>query len=164
VCNARDPQAQTQTRIMRSSKEKFKCKLLAHCHYACGRISNDQAISSTITGLTFLFLGKFLEIGKGRILREGTRVAILSLGARLGEALKAAGELEKQGISATVADARFAKPLDVDLIRRLATGHEVLITIEEGASGGQLGAGCSRRLWRCRCTHVTAYDLLPPGL
>ncbi|MEE8213361.1 MAG: 1-deoxy-D-xylulose-5-phosphate synthase, partial [Alphaproteobacteria bacterium] len=80
--------------------------------------------------------GQVLEIGKGRVLREGSTVAILSLGARLGEALKAAEELAAMGLSATVADARFAKPLDEDLIRRLAAGHEVLVTIEEGAAGG----------------------------
>ncbi len=77
-----------------------------------------------------------LPIGKGRILREGTRVAILSLGTRLQEALKAAEDLGARGLSTTVADARFAKPLDLDLIRKLAAHHEVLITIEEGATGG----------------------------
>ena len=77
-----------------------------------------------------------LEIGKGRIVREGTDVAILSLGARLAEALRAARELEALGISATVADARFAKPLDTALIERLAREHAALITIEEGAQGG----------------------------
>ena len=77
-----------------------------------------------------------LEIGKGRILREGTAVAILSLGTRLGEALKAAEELAARGLSTTLADARFAKPLDHDLIRRLALEHQVMITIEEGAVGG----------------------------
>ncbi|MBL8687889.1 MAG: 1-deoxy-D-xylulose-5-phosphate synthase [Rhodospirillaceae bacterium] len=77
-----------------------------------------------------------LEIGKGRVLREGSRVAILSLGARLQEALAAADELTSRGLSTTVADARFAKPLDTDLIRRLAQSHEILITIEEGAVGG----------------------------
>ena len=77
-----------------------------------------------------------LEIGKGRIVREGTTVAILSLGTRLGETLKAAELLAARGISATVADARFAKPLDEDLILRLAREHEALITIEEGAIGG----------------------------
>ncbi|MDA1322242.1 MAG: 1-deoxy-D-xylulose-5-phosphate synthase, partial [Proteobacteria bacterium] len=77
-----------------------------------------------------------LEIGKGRIVREGTSVAILSLGTRLQESLKAADMLAAKGVSATVADARFAKPLDEDLVRRLATEHEVLITIEEGAAGG----------------------------
>ena len=80
--------------------------------------------------------GKPLEIGKGRILREGTKVALLSFGARLGECLKAADELAGFGLSATVADARFAKPLDVDLVLRLAREHEVLLTIEEGAVGG----------------------------
>ncbi|RMD63090.1 MAG: 1-deoxy-D-xylulose-5-phosphate synthase, partial [Alphaproteobacteria bacterium] len=75
--------------------------------------------------------GTPLEIGKGRIVREGTKVAILSYGTRLGEALKAADELAARGLSTTVADARFAKPLDTDLVRRLATEHEVLITIEE---------------------------------
>ncbi len=77
-----------------------------------------------------------LEIGKGRILREGTAIAILSLGARLREALRAADELQARGLSTTVADARFAKPLDEDLIRALAREHEVLITVEEGSIGG----------------------------
>lgn len=77
-----------------------------------------------------------LEIGKGRIVREGSAVAILSLGTRLEESLKAADQLAAHGLSATVADARFAKPLDEDLIVRLAREHEVLITIEEGARGG----------------------------
>ena len=79
---------------------------------------------------------KMLEIGKGRIVREGTTIAILSLGARLQEALGAADELQARGLSTTVADARFAKPLDEDLIRLLAREHEVLITIEEGSIGG----------------------------
>ena len=69
-------------------------------------------------------------------MREGTTVALLSLGTRLGEALKAADQLAAFGLSTTVADARFAKPLDHDLIRRLATNHEVLVTIEEGSVGG----------------------------
>jgi 1-deoxy-D-xylulose-5-phosphate synthase len=77
-----------------------------------------------------------LEIGKGRIIREGTRVAILSLGTRLAEALKAAEDLEARGLSTTVADARFAKPLDEELVLRLARDHEVLITVEEGSIGG----------------------------
>jgi 1-deoxy-D-xylulose-5-phosphate synthase len=77
-----------------------------------------------------------LEIGKGRIVREGSGVAILSFGARLGEVLKSAEELAAYGLHPTVADARFAKPLDHDLIRELAREHEVLITIEEGAVGG----------------------------
>jgi 1-deoxy-D-xylulose-5-phosphate synthase len=80
--------------------------------------------------------GKPLEIGKGRILRKGSRVAILSLGTRLQEALKAADNLLAHGISVTVADARFVKPLDHDMIRKLATEHELIVTIEEGAIGG----------------------------
>jgi 1-deoxy-D-xylulose-5-phosphate synthase len=77
-----------------------------------------------------------LEIGKGRIVVEGGEVALLSFGARLHECLRAAEELKAMGISATVADARFAKPLDTDLVRRLIKNHQVLITIEEGAIGG----------------------------
>jgi 1-deoxy-D-xylulose-5-phosphate synthase len=77
-----------------------------------------------------------LPIGKGRIVREGSAVALLSLGTRLHECLKAADKLAAMGLPATVADARFAKPLDRDLIRQLARHHEVLITVEEGASGG----------------------------
>ncbi|AMN41077.1 1-deoxy-D-xylulose 5-phosphate synthase [Rhodoplanes sp. Z2-YC6860] len=80
--------------------------------------------------------GKPLEIGKGRIIREGSKIAILSLGTRLSESLKAAEELAAYGLSTTVADARFAKPLDTDLVLRLAAEHEVLITIEEGSIGG----------------------------
>jgi 1-deoxy-D-xylulose-5-phosphate synthase len=80
--------------------------------------------------------GKPLEIGKGRIVREGNKIAIFSYGARLGECLKAADELSAHGLSTTVADARFAKPLDVDLLLRLAREHEVLLTIEEGSVGG----------------------------
>jgi len=80
--------------------------------------------------------GKPLEIGKGRVVREGTKVALFSFGARLAECLKAADELAALGLSTTVADARFAKPLDTDLLLRLAREHEVLITREEGASGG----------------------------
>jgi 1-deoxy-D-xylulose-5-phosphate synthase len=80
-----------------------------------------------------------LEIGKGRIVKEGKTVAILSLGTRLEEAEKAAAELEAKGLSTTVADLRFAKPLDSGLIRRLMTTHEVVVTVEEAAIGG-LGA------------------------
>jgi 1-deoxy-D-xylulose-5-phosphate synthase len=77
-----------------------------------------------------------LEIGKGRIVREGTSVALLNFGARMSEANKAADKLAAMGLSTTLADARFAKPLDEDLIRRLAREHEVVLTIEEGAEGG----------------------------
>ncbi|MEM8986601.1 MAG: 1-deoxy-D-xylulose-5-phosphate synthase [Pseudomonadota bacterium] len=87
-------------------------------------------------GLELPPAGTPLEIGKGRIVREGTSVAIVSFGARLAEVLKAADMLGVQGLSATVADARFAKPLDEDLLRRLAREHEVVLTVEEGARGG----------------------------
>ncbi len=80
--------------------------------------------------------GEKLAIGKGRIVRQGNRIAILSLGSRLAEALKAAEDLFARGLSTTVADARFAKPLDRELIFDLARRHEVLLTIEEGAAGG----------------------------
>ena len=80
--------------------------------------------------------GEVLPLGKGLILREGSAVALLSFGARLGEALRASDQLAGLGLSTTVADARFAKPLDQELVRQLARHHEVLITIEEGSSGG----------------------------
>ena len=91
------------------------------------------------TGVALPASPELLEIGKGRIVREGKKVAILSLGTRLGEALKAAEALEAKGLSTTVADLRFAKPLDEEMIRRLLTTHEVAVTVEEGAIGG-LGA------------------------
>ncbi|WP_172451711.1 1-deoxy-D-xylulose-5-phosphate synthase [Sphingobium sp. SA916] len=91
------------------------------------------------TGVALPATPERLEIGKGRIVREGRQVAILSLGTRLEEALKAAETLEAKGLSTTVADLRFAKPLDEALIRRLLTTHEVSVTIEEGSVGG-LGA------------------------
>ena len=87
-------------------------------------------------GLEMPAIGTALEIGRGRILREGSKVAILSYGTRLADALTAADELAARGLSTTVADARFAKPIDQDLTRRLAREHEVLITVEEGAIGG----------------------------
>jgi len=87
-------------------------------------------------GLERPLIGTPLEIGKGRVLREGTSIAILSLGTRLAPALEAAEKLSGYGLSATVADARFAKPLDQDLVRRLAQEHELLITVEENAIGG----------------------------
>ena len=88
------------------------------------------------TGVPMPAIGEPLDIGKGRVLREGSKVAILSFGTRLQECLKAADKLAAYGLSATVADARFAKPLDTALVRRLAAHHEVLVTIEEGAIGG----------------------------
>ncbi len=91
------------------------------------------------TGVDLPQVPERLEIGKGRVVRQGTKIALLSLGTRLAEALKAADQLEARGLSTTVADLRFAKPLDEELIRRLMLSHEVIITIEEGAIGG-LGA------------------------
>jgi 1-deoxy-D-xylulose-5-phosphate synthase len=88
------------------------------------------------TGAVLPERGEVLAIGKGRIVREGKQVAILSLGTRLGAALQAADQLREQGISCTVADARFAKPIDEDLVRRLVRNHGMLVTIEEGSVGG----------------------------
>jgi 1-deoxy-D-xylulose-5-phosphate synthase len=88
------------------------------------------------TGVALPKRGAPLEIGKGRILREGSAVALLSFGARLPECLAAADQLAGFGLSATVADARFAKPLDLELVTQLARHHEVLLTMEEGSNGG----------------------------
>jgi 1-deoxy-D-xylulose-5-phosphate synthase len=99
--------------------------------------------------------GSVLEIGRGRLLREGTAIALLSYGARLGECLRAADELAARGLSCTVADARFAKPLDAALVERLAREHEVLITIEEGA---MLGFGA------IVLQHLAARGMLDQGL
>ena len=91
------------------------------------------------TGVALPATPELLEIGKGRIVRQGGKIAILSLGTRLAEALKAADQLDAMGLSTTVADLRFAKPLDTGLIRALMLGHEVVVTVEEGSIGG-LGA------------------------
>jgi 1-deoxy-D-xylulose-5-phosphate synthase len=91
------------------------------------------------TGVALPDVPQRLEIGKGRIVRHGSKVAILSLGTRLAEALKAADTLDARGLPTTVADLRFVKPLDDDLIRKLIATHEVVVTIEEGSIGG-LGA------------------------
>ncbi|HTW27102.1 MAG TPA: 1-deoxy-D-xylulose-5-phosphate synthase [Acetobacteraceae bacterium] len=88
------------------------------------------------TGIALPARGEVLEIGRGRVLREGGTVALLSLGTRLADAMRAADELAARGLSTTVADARFAKPLDTALLERLAREHAVLVTIEEGAVGG----------------------------
>jgi 1-deoxy-D-xylulose-5-phosphate synthase len=88
------------------------------------------------TGIALPAKGEILQIGRGRILREGSRVAILSLGTRLAESLRAADELSARGLPTTVADARFAKPIDIALLEQLARHHEVLITIEEASVGG----------------------------
>ena len=87
-----------------------------------------------------------LEIGKGRIVREGKTVAILSLGTRLAEAEKAADELEARGLSTTVADLRFAKPLDAELIERLALDHDLIVTVEDNVLAGGFGSGVLEHL------------------
>jgi 1-deoxy-D-xylulose-5-phosphate synthase len=88
------------------------------------------------TGVALPSAGEVMALGQGRLMREGNNIAILSLGTRLGDALKAADELAARGFPTTVADARFAKPIDTALVEQLARNHEVLITIEEGAIGG----------------------------
>ena len=90
----------------------------------------------TGTGIELPSINEKLEIGKGKIIIEGSKVAILSFGARLHESLKAAESLKKKGINITIVDARFVKPLDENLIWQIATNHEALITIEEGSIGG----------------------------
>jgi 1-deoxy-D-xylulose-5-phosphate synthase len=107
------------------------------------------------TGVALPATPQLLEIGKGRVMREGSKVAILSLGTRLAEALKAADQLEAKGLSTTVADLRFAKPLDTSLIDRLVRTHEVVVTVEEGAIGG-LGAHV--------LTHASDTGMLDAGL
>jgi 1-deoxy-D-xylulose-5-phosphate synthase len=99
------------------------------------------------TGVALPVRGAVLQVGRGRLLREGGTVAILSLGTRLGEALRAADELAARGLPATVADARFAKPLDEALIGQLARHHEVLVTIEEGSVGGFGSAVLQHLAW-----------------
>jgi 1-deoxy-D-xylulose-5-phosphate synthase len=98
------------------------------------------------TGVACPERGTPLEIGRGRLIRQGNTVALLSLGARLGECLKAADILAAHGISATVADARFAKPLDTELINELAAEHELLVTLEEGVLTGGFGSGVLEHL------------------
>ena len=90
----------------------------------------------TGVGITLPSINEKIEIGKSKIVRDGKKLAILSFGARLNESLKAAESLKKKGVDITVVDARFAKPLDENLIWQLATTHEAIITIEEGSIGG----------------------------
>jgi 1-deoxy-D-xylulose-5-phosphate synthase len=99
-------------------------------------------------GLVLPERGEVLAVGRGRVLCEGDRVALLALGPRLHDALRAAEELGQRGLSATVVDARFAKPLDTGLIEQLARHHEVLVTIEEGSSGGFGSAVLQHLAWR----------------
>ena len=122
--------------IMAASDEVELARMVSTCASIDDRPSAVRYPRGEGLGLEIPQSPAPLELGKGRIVREGTKVAIVSLGARLQECLKAADELGARGLSTTVADARFMKPLDEELIRRLAREHEVLITIEEGSVGG----------------------------
>ncbi|MFM9865694.1 MAG: 1-deoxy-D-xylulose-5-phosphate synthase [Micropepsaceae bacterium] len=122
--------------VMAPSDELELRHMVATCAAIDDRPSSVRYPRGEGVGIELPAKGTPLEIGKGRIIREGSKIAILSFGTRLAEALKAADDLGARGLSTTVADARFCKPLDEDLIRRLAANHEVLITIEEGAIGG----------------------------
>jgi 1-deoxy-D-xylulose-5-phosphate synthase len=122
--------------IMGAADEAELVHMVSTCAAIDDRPSAVRFPRGDGVGVPLPEVGVPLEIGRGRIVREGTTIAILSFGARLAECLKAAQELAGYGLSTTVADARFAKPLDTDLINRLAREHEVLITIEEGAIGG----------------------------
>ncbi len=122
--------------IMAAADEAELTHMVATCAAIDDRPSAVRYPRGEGVGVTMPAQGEVLTIGKGRIVREGTKVALLSLGTRLGECLKAADELAARGLSTTVADARFAKPLDRDLVLRLAREHEVLITVEEGSIGG----------------------------
>ncbi len=122
--------------VMAAADEVELMHMVATCVAIDDRPSAVRYPRGEGIGLQLPGIGTALEPGHGRVLREGTSVAILSFGGRLQECLKAAEELATFGLSATVADARFAKPLDTRLVRRLAAEHEVLITIEEGSIGG----------------------------
>ncbi len=122
--------------LMAAADEAELCHMVATAAAIDDRPSALRYPRGEGVGVELPARGTPLQIGRGRVLREGTAVALLSYGTRLQECLKAAEDLAARGLSATVADARFAKPLDEDLVRRLAREHEVLITIEEGGVGG----------------------------
>ena len=122
--------------LMAAADEAELVKMVATAAQIDDRPSAFRYPRGEGVGVEMPAIGVPLEIGKGRIMQEGTTVALLSYGGRLQECLRAAEDLAAHGLSATVADARFAKPLDTDLVRRLAREHEVLITIEEGSTGG----------------------------
>ncbi|WP_284317376.1 1-deoxy-D-xylulose-5-phosphate synthase, partial [Methylobacterium gnaphalii] len=124
--------------VMAAADEAELVHMVATCHaHDSGPIALRYPRGEGV-GIEMPEQGEVLAIGRGRVIRRpaNARVALLTLGTRLGEALKAADELEKAGIAVTVADARFAKPLDEDLILDLAGTHEVLVTVEEGSTGG----------------------------
>jgi 1-deoxy-D-xylulose-5-phosphate synthase len=122
--------------VMAAADEAELVHMVATCRAIDDRPSAVRYPRGEGVGIDLPEQGEPLEIGKGRVLREGSVVAILSLGGRLADSLTAADELASRGLSTTVADARFAKPLDHGLLRRLASSHEVLITVEEGSVGG----------------------------
>ena len=122
--------------VMAAADEAELMHMVATCAAIDDRPSAVRYPRGEGVGVELPARGEPLEIGKGRVLREGSAVAILSLGGRLAESLAAADALAARGVSATVADARFAKPLDLGLLRRLAGAHEALVTVEEGATGG----------------------------
>jgi 1-deoxy-D-xylulose-5-phosphate synthase len=122
--------------VMGAADEAELAHMVATCAAIDDRPSAVRFPRGEGVGVAIPDLAGPLEIGRGRIVREGTAVAILSFGTRLAECLKAADMLAARGFSATIADARFAKPLDEDLVLRLAREHEALVTVEEGAMGG----------------------------
>ncbi len=122
--------------VMAASDEVELMHMVATCAAYDEMASALRYPRGEATGLVLPARGTPLEIGKGRIVKEGTQVALINLGTRLGECRKAAEELDARGLSTTIADMRFAKPIDLDLLQRLAREHEVLITIEEGSIGG----------------------------
>jgi 1-deoxy-D-xylulose-5-phosphate synthase len=122
--------------VMAAADEAELMHMVATCALIDDRPSAVRYPRGEGWGVALPQRGTALEIGKGRILREGSSIALLSFGTRLQECLKAADELQAHGLSATVADARFMKPLDGELVERLAREHEVLVTVEEAAIGG----------------------------
>jgi 1-deoxy-D-xylulose-5-phosphate synthase len=122
--------------VMAASDEAELMHMVATCAAIEDRPSAVRYPRGEGVGVALPARGEALAVGRGRVVREGTTIALLSLGARLQECLAAADELQAMGLSSTVADARFLKPLDTDLIERLAREHEVLVTVEEGSVGG----------------------------
>jgi 1-deoxy-D-xylulose-5-phosphate synthase len=122
--------------LMAAADEVELARMVATAHLIDDRPSAFRYPRGEGLGLTLPDVLEPLEIGRGRVVREGAGVALLSFGTRLQECVKAADLLSAQGISTTVADARFAKPLDHELIRQLSRHHEVVLTVEEGAIGG----------------------------
>jgi 1-deoxy-D-xylulose-5-phosphate synthase len=134
--------------LMAPSDEAELVHAVATAVSICDRPSALRYPRGDGVGVAMPSRGEILTLGKGRVLREGNSIAILSLGPRLADALKAADELAARGLPATVADARFAKPLDAALVEQLARHHEVLITVEEGSIGGFGSAVLHHLAWK----------------